>query len=139
LGGYDLSNKVLAEIKGHIIRSTYRNKNEFDADVNILNLKNGLYKITTGEFTQHKPDYLSLNQIPVVYNSKTKTKHFGRFLSQVLYPTEIRTAIEVMGYTLYRVNLFEIMTVLFGIHTLVYCILCNFYILYLCHYEHMRP
>jgi D5 N terminal like len=112
--GYDLSNKLLTEIKGHIIRSTYRNKDEFDADINILNLKNGLYNIVTGEFIQHTPNYLSVNQIPRIHNPKARPKRFGRFLNQVLYPTEIRTTIEVMAYTLYRNNPFEIMAVLFG-------------------------
>ena len=112
--GYDLSNKLLVEIKGHIMRSTYRNKDEFDADINILNLKNGLYNIVTGESTQHTPNCISLNQIPIIYNPRAKTRRFGRFLSQVLYSTEIRTAVELMAYTLYKDNPFEIITVLFG-------------------------
>jgi putative DNA primase/helicase len=43
-----------------------------------------------------------------------KTKHFGRYLSQVLYPTEIRTAVELIAYTFYRKNPIEVITVLFG-------------------------
>jgi hypothetical protein len=40
--GYNVSNKVLVEIKGHIMRSTYRSSEEFDSDINIINVKNGL-------------------------------------------------------------------------------------------------
>jgi hypothetical protein len=112
--GYDLSNKDLAEIKGHIMRKTYRSSTELDEDINILNLKNGLYNIITGEFNPHTPDYLSLNQIDILYNPKAKSKLFGKFLKEVLYPTEIRTAVELMAYTFYRDNPFEIITVLFG-------------------------
>jgi P4 family phage/plasmid primase-like protien len=39
---------------------------------------------------------------------------FVQFLRQVLYPKEIRTAIELMAYTFYRDNPFEIITILFG-------------------------
>ena len=41
--GYDLSNQNLSEIKGHIRRQTYVSINEMDADLNIINVKNGLY------------------------------------------------------------------------------------------------
>ena len=63
--GYSLSNKALKEIKGHITRSCYHNREDFDKDLNIINMKNGLYNIQTGEFREHSPDYLSMIQIPV--------------------------------------------------------------------------
>ena len=111
---YDLANKHLSEIKGHIMRSTYRTHDEIDSDLNIINLKNGLYNIQTGEFKEHSPDYLSINQVTVPYNPKAKPKLFGKFLHEILYPSEIRTAIELMAYTFYRDNPFEIITILFG-------------------------
>jgi hypothetical protein len=114
LFGYELSNKDLAEIKGHIMRKTYRSRTEFDADLYILNLKNGLYNILTAEFNPHTPDYLSVNQIPILYKPDAESKHFGKYLKEVLYPTDIRTAVELMAYTFYRDNPFEIITVLFG-------------------------
>ena len=112
--GYSLANRHLSEIKGHLMRQTYHQRAEIDADINIINLKNGSYNIQTGEFKEHSPDNLSINQVPVVYNPKARPQLFGQFLSQVLYPQEIRTAIELMAYTFYRDNPFEIITILFG-------------------------
>lgn len=112
--GYELCNKELNEIKGHITRSYYHNREDFDNDLNIINMKNGLYNIQTGEFREHDPDYLSMIQIPVTYDPKAKLKQFGKFLSEVNYPTEIRTAVEIMAYTLLRDNPYEIITILFG-------------------------
>jgi P4 family phage/plasmid primase-like protien len=112
--GYRLSNRALAEIKGHIIRSCYHSRQEFDKDLNILNMKNGLYNIQTGKFREHSPDYLSLIQHPVIYDPRAKSKQFGKFLNEVIYPTEIRTAIEAMAYTLWRDNPFETINILFG-------------------------
>ena len=60
--GYRLSNKALTEIKGHITRSRYHSKDDFDKDLNIINMKNGLFNIQTGEFMEHSPDSLSLNK-----------------------------------------------------------------------------
>ena len=49
-----------------------------------------------------------------MYNAKAKPKLFGQFLRQVLYTSEIRTAIDMMAYTFYRDNPYEIITILFG-------------------------
>ena len=39
---------------------------------------------------------------------------FGKYLSDVLYPSDIRTAIELSGYSFYRDNPFEVITILLG-------------------------
>jgi P4 family phage/plasmid primase-like protien len=114
LYGYKLSNKHLIEIKGHIMRMTYHKQADIDADNNIVNLKNGLYNIQTGEFKDHSPDYLSVNQKPIIYNPNAKPNLFEMYLKQVLYDAEIRTAVELMAYTFCRDNKYEIITILFG-------------------------
>jgi P4 family phage/plasmid primase-like protien len=114
LFGYRLANRHIAEIKGHIMRVTYRKQADLDSNITIINLKNGLFNIDTGEIKEHTPDYLSVIQMPIVYNPAAKPLLFGRYLIQVLYPTEIRTAVELMAYTLYRDNPYEIFVRLFG-------------------------
>jgi phage/plasmid-associated DNA primase len=96
------------------MRRTYHKHSEIDADINIINLRNGLYNILTGELRPHSPDYLSVNQKPIIYSPKAKPKLFGKYLHEVLYPTEVRTAVECMAYTFYRDNPFEVITLLFG-------------------------
>ena len=112
--GYKLVNHHLTEIKGHVMRNTYHTLEEIDSDLNIINLKNGLYNFQTSEFKEHSPNYISVNQLPIVYDAKTKPKLFGQFLRQVLYTSEIRTAVDMMAYTFYRDNPYEIITILFG-------------------------
>ena len=114
LYGYKLANRYLAEIKGHIMRRTYHKRKELDSDINIVNLKNGLYNIETGEFKEHTAEYLSITQKPFSYNPTATAKLFGKYISEVLYPGEIRTAIELMAYTFYRDNPYEIIVKLFG-------------------------
>lgn len=111
---YSLTNKLLSEIKGHIMRNTYHSITEFDRDTDIINVSNGLYHVDEHRLLDHTSDYLSMNQIKIIYNEKTKPKVLGKFLSEVLYPSEIRTLIELFAYTFHRDNPFEIITTLLG-------------------------
>lgn len=114
LFGYYLASRHVTEIKGHIMRRTYHKRIEFDSDLNIINLKNGLYFVNTNELKSHSPDYLSVNQKPIIYNSGAKPKIFGKFLKEVLYPQDIRTAVESAGYTFLRDDPHEYIFKLFG-------------------------
>ena len=111
---YNLTNRILCEVKGHIMRNTYRSVKEFDSDINIINMTNGLYNISKNRLLDHTPDYLTINQIKVIYDAKAKPKVLGKFLSEVLYPSEIRTLIETICIYLHRDNPFEIITTLLG-------------------------
>jgi P4 family phage/plasmid primase-like protien len=112
--GYALANKHLSEIKGHIIRKTYCKRESIDPDINIINLQNGLYDIFNDTIRPHTPYYLSINQKPIVFKPNTKPKLFGKFLKDVLYKEERRTAVEAMAYTFYRDIPFEYFFKLFG-------------------------
>ena len=71
--GFELRGADISEIKGHIIRKTYVKREKFDSNLDIVNLKNGLYNMRTGKLEPHSPDYYSLNQKPFPYQSKSKT------------------------------------------------------------------
>jgi P4 family phage/plasmid primase-like protien len=112
--GYSLSNHELEEIRGHIRRKTYRPLKEADRDINIINMRNGLYDIASNGLKPHSPCYFSVKQKPIMYDPKAMPKLFGGFLKEVLYPAELRTAIEAMAYTFYRDLPFEHFFKLFG-------------------------
>lgn len=111
---YDIANRHLAEIKGHIMRQTYHKQEELDADINIINLKNGLYSVELGRLHKHTHKYLSMSQKDITYVKGAKSKYFGKFLSEVLYATDVRTAIDAMAYTFYRDYQEEVVFVLWG-------------------------
>jgi putative DNA primase/helicase len=114
LFGYQLANKHLTEIKGHIIRRTYHERKEFDQNLDIINLQNGLYNLKENTLSPHSPDYVSVIQVPIIYDPKLRPTLFGKFLKDVLYPSEIRTALEAMAYTFYRDYPYEYYFKLFG-------------------------
>jgi putative DNA primase/helicase len=98
-----------------LARRHLHKREEFDADKNIWNMQNGLYNIATNQLKPHTYRYLSRNQIPVRFDPKARCKRFGKFLSEVVYPDQIRTVIELMAYTFLRDNPFELYVILLGV------------------------
>jgi putative DNA primase/helicase len=78
-----------------------------DKDPNIINTKNGLLNIITGEVTQQNPKYLSVVQLPVNYDPKATCPKILRFLGQVLRPKDVFTALEIFGYCLCKTAKYE--------------------------------
>jgi P4 family phage/plasmid primase-like protien len=113
--GFDLHSSPIGEIKNFIRRKTWKKLEEFDSNIEIINLKNGLYNWKTDIFSLHTPDYYSLNQIPVNYDKNARPKLFLKFLREVLYLQDIRTAVELIAYTFVRRNIFEYYFILIGI------------------------
>lgn len=109
-----LKNSDLVQIIGHIKRRTYHKHEELDPDINIINLKNGLYDVEKDLLLEHTPDYLSVNQKNIVFNKEAKPKRFLKFLQEVLYPQEILTAIDVYAYTFHRDYPIETIFMLYG-------------------------
>jgi putative DNA primase/helicase len=106
---------LISEIIGNIQRSTFVKREDFDSDINIINLQNGLYDIERNELLPHTPDYLSLNQKPIFYDKNARPKLFGKFLRQVLNPEERKTALQAMSYTFHRDYELEYIFILFGL------------------------
>jgi len=100
--GYELNSHSLSQITGHIMRRTYHKHKELDADINIINLKNGLYDIENGVLLPHNPEYLSIKQKPIKYDKDAKPELFSKFISEVVYEQDIQTAIDIIAYTFRR-------------------------------------
>ena len=111
---YQLNTHDINEIKGYIMRKTYTKYKKFDNDLNIIDLKNGLYNIQTEKLESHSINYYSLKQKPISYNKTIKPQLFGKFLKEVLHPSQIRTAVEIMAYTFLRQHLSELYFILVG-------------------------
>ena len=68
IAGYSMKIQKRNEIIAHIKYRTMVNREEFDRDMNIINVKNGLLNIMTDELKPHTPEYLSFVQLPVRYD-----------------------------------------------------------------------
>jgi len=91
------------EVIGHIQRRSYKFRHEFDLESYIINVKNGLLDVRTGIVTEHKPDYYSRIQIPVIYDPNARCPQFLKFLESVQPdPQNRRILLEYFAYCLYR-------------------------------------
>jgi putative DNA primase/helicase len=113
--GYKLTKGKLSEIIAHIMRRTYHKHEEIDADINIINLKNGLYDIDNDNLKKHTPKHLSINQKPITYSKGAKPHRFWKFLTEVLYPRDTRTAVAAIAYTFERDYTIEVLFKLYGL------------------------
>ena len=102
-----IKTKDVQEVINHIKRKTFIDRAVFDSNSEILNLQNGLLDIHTMTLTPHSPDQYSITQLPVRFNQKAKCPRIIRFLGQVLKPKDVFTALELIGYCLYKTSKFE--------------------------------
>jgi len=89
---------VIAHLKG----LTMVSKDKFDANLDIINMKNGLYNWRDGILYNHTPNYPSIVQIPVNYDPEARCKLILTELRQVISPDDVMKFLEFAGYCLYR-------------------------------------
>jgi P4 family phage/plasmid primase-like protien len=110
-----VSTSTVNEAMNHIRRRTYTNRTEFDAsEPHILNLQNGLLNIDTLDLKEHSHDQLSLVRLPVTYDPKVKCPNILKFLGEVLHPQDVFTAMQIIGYCLYKTAEYEKAIILVG-------------------------
>jgi putative DNA primase/helicase len=90
------------------------NRDRFDENPDVINVQNGLLNIWTGQLKDHSPEFLSVVQLPIVFNVDKKCPNILRFLGQVLHPQDVFTAMEIIGYILYRSAVYEKAIMLYG-------------------------
>lgn len=103
----DIKTRHVTEIIEKIRRRNPIARSSFNSNLYVLNVKNGLLDIHTGELIAHNPEFLSTIQIPVAYERTAKCPQIMRFLAQVLCPRDIFTFIQLCGYCLIATAKFE--------------------------------
>ena len=79
-----------------------RNIKDINPDPYIINLRNGLYNVKEDKLTQHTPDYLSIVQLPVNYDSHADCPLFKRVLHDAMGGDvgQVNLIQEMLGYCL---------------------------------------
>lgn len=90
----------------------------FDQHIQIVNCKNGLIDLLDfGELIPHFPygdHYLSLIQIPIIYNKDARCPVINKFLIDVFGADRIAFIYEILSYLLYRSNKLQKAFIFFG-------------------------
>ena len=109
-----ISTHKVHEVINKIKRRSLTSRDQFDSNEEIVNVKNGLLNIYTGELKEHSPNFLSTIQLPIKYNPGAKCHNILRYLGQVLHPQDVFTAMQVFGYILLKSSKYEKAFMLFG-------------------------
>jgi putative DNA primase/helicase len=93
-----LFREVLDIIKG----MTYIHASDIDADLNVINVQNGLLNWRTLELIPHSPYYYSRIQHPIMYDPKAECPSIEKIFNTVLRSEDYFKALEFIAYCLYR-------------------------------------
>lgn len=112
LGGYDVSTHVENEVLRHIRRRTQISRDKFDTDAHLVNCRNCVIDLRTGQTYPHDPDkFLFTQQIPWEYRADEGIvfpEGIVDFLYNVMNPQDVRLVLEYLGFCLIRdVSLFQ--------------------------------
>lgn len=91
------------EVIGYIKAATYIDRNRFNNNKNLINLKNGLLDINSKKLHPHTHEVLSTIRIPLTFDIFTPSSGFGKiesFLYEVLDLGDIAIIQELLGYLL---------------------------------------
>lgn len=102
------------EIFRRITQLTLTEITEFDKDLNIINMANGLYNWATGEFKPHDPNYISLVQIPVTYDPMATCTNIEKQLDLTARAKDIPKIFEFIAYVLYRKHVIQKILLVYG-------------------------
>ena len=97
-----ISKHYVNEVIGHIQRSTYVKRSDFDKDLWIINVKNGLLDLKILELKPHTPEYLSMIQIPTEWDPNAYCPIWDKFISDIVEEDDAKLLQEFVGYTLWR-------------------------------------
>ena len=103
-GGATVYNEHLFKEVMHILTGlTYTHANEFDENLNEINLRNGILNWRTMEFRSHDPERdLCRIQLPVDYDQYAICPSIEKIFRTVLHPEDYLKGLEFIAYCLYR-------------------------------------
>lgn len=109
-----LDRKVIEEIVNKITHINTKSITKFDNNIDIINMKNGLFNWKTGEFYKHTPDYYSTIQIPIEYNPDADCPIIKEVLSDIVDKKYYWLCLEFIAYLLYKGYDIQKSIILFG-------------------------
>jgi putative DNA primase/helicase len=98
----ECTNNMVKEIIGMAKRRTYTAPDRFSVDPAIINVKNGLINIWTGELKSHTPGVFYTVQLPVTYNPGAGCPKIRKFFGEVIVPEDKPLLEEVTAWLLWR-------------------------------------
>ncbi len=100
--GDNANTHFVAEVIGHIRRSTYISIESIDEGENILNVVNGLVNMQSCELSPHTPLYHSFIQLPVKFDHNAKCPKIEAFINSIFNREDAEVVKEYIGFCLIK-------------------------------------
>lgn len=98
--GFKINNHLVSEVEGAIRRATAVPFDHFDADPELLCVRNGILNIRTRELIKHDPDILFLRCLGAEYNPEAYCSEIRRFLKDVVSHRDEKLLQQFIGFIL---------------------------------------
>jgi putative DNA primase/helicase len=90
------------ETLNNIKYTTFVDRNEFNKDKHLINLKNGIFNLEKMKLQPHSPTVIMTNQLPVVYNPNADCPKIKDFFYQIVCAEDVPLLQEIFGYCLWK-------------------------------------
>jgi len=90
------------EVVFNIQGRSFVDREDFNKDINIIPVKNGLLNIKTRKIEDFSYDKKYTLQLPVEYNPDATCPNIDKFMSEVFKPEDVPLAYEIISYCLWR-------------------------------------
>lgn len=88
------------EVVGHIQRTTFTPREEFNKFPNLLTLKNGVLDLEDHYILPHRREFNATIAVPLIYNPEAQCPTITKFLSDIVKPEDVTLLLEVIGWCL---------------------------------------
>ena len=102
------------QVIGHIQRKTFISKDELNANMDIMVVKNGVIKLATRELLPFDKKYKSTIAIPVNYDTNAVCPQIDKFISEVVEPNDTAILYEMPAWCLIRDSEIQRLVLLLG-------------------------
>ncbi|MBM7702854.1 DNA primase family protein [Metabacillus iocasae] len=104
--GFEANNQRVAEVIGQIERWKVLKVDAFNLTP-LLNVKNGLLNVDTGELIEHSPMILTTIQLPIEYDPNAQCPNIKKFINEVVPADTVPILEEWFGYCLFSSTKYE--------------------------------
>jgi len=110
----DATTYFVNQVVDYIRRSTYIDREELNADPNILVVKNGVIDLRTGTLHPHDKKYKATIRIPVAYDASAQCPLINRFIGEVVEDRDKPLLYEIPAWCLMRQSKIQRLVLLLG-------------------------
>ena len=96
------TNQLVNEIIGMIKRRSYNDSGLLIDNPELINVKNGILNIKTGELSDHTSELFFTVQLPVKFDPNASCPKIEKFFSEIVAPEDVPLLEEIVGWTLWR-------------------------------------